>query len=143
MNKYQKAYELECEHGYIIDLILDKYPEVQMDIMYDKRYEKIIEKIKSFEKKYKHLPCGIIQKLVNQTKAPTLKEVKKAWKALGYEWTRTENAIFIEKGNNSIVISLTSKTYGYHLYNDLEYRMLPIKEHQLLTKTFRALGWIK
>lgn len=76
-------------------------------------------------------------------KTPTLEEVKKEWEALGYRWVTPVLAIKlinIEK-NKEISIDLFVKNYICKDFDSLEYQFLTCLEHQLLTKTFRALGW--
>lgn len=75
----------------------------------------------------------------------TIEEVKKEWEKLGYivttyidgkyDWMSLE-----ELCGDKIIIDLILKSY--HKYdNDGESQHISLQEHQLLTKTFRALGW--
>lgn len=97
--------------------------------------------------KFPTLMCEIIKKdldkLEELTKVPTLEEVKKEWEELGYEWI--DNCDFIELLNKSkeelFVIDTIHKKFAksddkvkFTLY-------VTFKEHELITKTFKMLGW--
>lgn len=81
----------------------------------------------------------LLNELVEKEKSPTLEEVKKEWEALGYIWKE-----------NSSAINLYGKKYGLHILlskDDKEYfrydtANFTFQEHQLLTKTMKALGWL-
>lgn len=72
---------------------------------------------------------------------PTLEEVIKEWEELGYKLTRhercllefTKNDMFLKIYNIGNVITYEKQAYGYS-------QRITFKEHQLLTKTFKALG---
>lgn len=78
----------------------------------------------------------IIQELIDQTKTPTLEEVKKEWEKLGYKWKEEGREITLEHKERSreIYIDKIDKAYysGYFLI---------FQELNLLTKTFKTLGW--
>lgn len=83
-----------------------------------------------------------IKELVDQTKTPTLEEIKQEWEDLNCEWLETDKHIFIHSKENSdgvifptiALLYKNSKTYTsqYHIN---------IKIHKLLTKTIKMLGW--
>ena len=88
------------------------------------------------------------EKLVDKA-TPTLEEVKKEWEALGYEWrTPKEYPHMINLVNDdddlkwilTIKINTQSKKY-WKRWGDGCFKAFTFQEHQLLTKTFRALGW--
>ena len=75
------------------------------------------------------------------TKTPTLEEVKKEWEELGYDLTRHERLFLeFEKGDTYIML-YNYETVKYEKYSYAYSQKITLKEHQLLTKTFRALGW--
>lgn len=78
-----------------------------------------------------------LQELVDKEKSPTLEEVKKEWEALGYKVDIANREIEFThlKSIKYISIDRKSKTYWCPFYLSLE-------EHQLITKTIRALGWV-
>ena len=91
-----------------------------------------------------------LQELVDKTKTPTLEEVKKEWEELGYEW-RTPidypHMIYLVDNDDdelkwvlSIKINTQSKKY-WKIWGDEVFASFTFEEHNLLTKTFRALGW--
>lgn len=78
------------------------------------------------------------------TKTPTLEEVKKEWEELGYEWVNIDlhlMRLISEDLDTIIIINNKTKCYAVSEYSHMEYQFITDKEHQLLTKTFRALGW--
>lgn len=85
------------------------------------------------------LDIEIAKGLLGQTKSPTLEEVKQEWEELGYIWKE-----------NSSAINLYGKKYGLHIllckdkkeYFRYDTSNFTFQEHQLLTKTFKALGWM-
>lgn len=86
---------------------------------------------------------NMLQELVDKTKTPTPEEVKKEWEALGYKFKvdHFPDAIIIrgfsyDKSDNIIYLFLKHREMSYG-----EYSRFSVQEHQLLTKTFRALGW--
>lgn len=75
----------------------------------------------------------------------TKEEIIKEWKALGYDFIFTngdgyddDELIFLDKVNREIYI-WKDKTYSF----DNDTQTLTFQEHQLLTKTFKWLGWDK
>lgn len=127
MNKYQEA---------LVDIRCDIYNFI--DNNYDEAFKMV------YNKQFK-----LLQELVDQTKTPTLEEVKKEWEELGYEWVENEIYINIIKKYEGIdfdvILSIDKRTRNYCCFEDdgCDNRSLNItyREHQLLTKTFRALGW--
>lgn len=80
---------------------------------------------------------------VLENKTPTLDEVKKEWKELGYVWTEGVMYIHLIRLEKDICISKMDKEYECYDADDYDNQSLTLtfKEHQLLTKTFKALGW--
>ena len=78
-----------------------------------------------------------LQELVDKEKSPTLEEVKKEWEELGYEFELYSNKIELinSRKNNEIIIWFNPNYYDCG-------NSISLKEHQLLTKTFKALGWL-
>lgn len=74
---------------------------------------------------------------------PTLEEVKKEWEELGYVWTEGVMYIHLIRLEKDICISKMDKEYECYNADDCDYQSLTLtfQEHQLLTKTFIALGW--
>lgn len=66
---------------------------------------------------------------------PTLEEVKKEWEELEWKWEEDVEIIRLRQYfSYEIFINKEDMTYKSNI-------SLNIIEHQLLTKTFRALGW--
>ena len=80
-----------------------------------------------------------------------LEEIKKEWEELGYKWSSdVDEEIFlkmpIKYTTKYVIITISSvrKAYWKRVNDNLEnlnYLPFLFKEHQLLTKTFKALGW--
>lgn len=107
----------------------------------------------------------LLQQLIDQTKTPTLEEVKKEWEEEGYSFEIYNDEyhngnvykrcviykeIFMNK--RLIVLHYWNKTitfnYFWETFDDEGYTVnkymsfnITFQEHQLLTKTFKALGW--
>lgn len=78
---------------------------------------------------------------------PTLEEIKKEWEKLGYKWFednyKIELITTIDDFVKEIYLDKINKNYCcFDGGTGEEYSSITIQEHQLLTKTFRALGWI-
>lgn len=84
-----------------------------------------------------------MKKHIEEMTSVTLEQVKKEWEELGYEWI--DNCDFIELLNKSkeelFVIDTIHKKFAksddkvkFTLY-------VTFKEHELITKTFKWLGW--
>ena len=84
----------------------------------------------------------LLQELVNQTKPQTLGEIKQEWEASGWNWEEDDLSISLTKSSRVITIYKHNKIYDCTRHNMCKVGALSIQEHQLLTKTFRALGWI-
>lgn len=93
--------------------------------------------------KGEYYPCKPDIFELTYEKVYTLEEVKKMWEEEGYEWV--DNCDFIELLNKSkeelFVIDTVHKQFAktddrvkFTLY-------ITFQEHQLLIKTFKALGW--
>ena len=89
-----------------------------------------------------------VKELVDQTKTPTLEEVKKEWEALGWFFIGLPEDV-----KNKVSCITISKYVGKNIFSttdiqlDLEEKdcfirgLINYRELQLLTKTFRALCW--
>lgn len=129
-NKYQNALY------YLYDIFRNHKDEISEDDEID------VKKVKR---------CfNTLEKLVDQTETPTLEEVKKEWEELGYKWKENEIYIHITKRDKLLCVDkdicITKQDKEYCCYDeDEDYSCLSItsKEHNLLTKTFRALGWFE
>ena len=91
----------------------------------------------------------LLLELTEQYESPTLEEVKKEWEELGYEWRIPKeypHMIWLVNDDEEerlvlrIKINTQSKTY-WKLWGDGGFDKLTFQEHQLLTKTMKALGW--
>ena len=85
-----------------------------------------------------------LQELINEkSNKPTIDEIKQEWKELGYVWTEGIMYIHLIKLEKDICIRKTDKEYECYDADDYDGQSLTLtfKEHQLLTKTFKALGW--
>lgn len=90
---------------------------------------------------------GMVASVIKQN--PTEEEVKKEWEELGYEWRIPKeyphmiwlvNDDEAEKWVLTIKINTQSKKF-WKKWGDLCIEPFTFEEHQLLTKTFKALGW--
>lgn len=144
MNKYQEALSKIID-GHHNDVIEQYYKSDMSKHKRDELYDK-------YKKEFKAL-----QELVDQQKTYTEEEIKKMWKDAGYECVcDSENQLifeeitenpFLEFSCNRVQIlknfklfdtSYITKQNGKHK----EYRLfMNFKIHQLLTKTFKWLGW--
>lgn len=79
----------------------------------------------------------------------SLIEIKKEWEELGYEWrTPIEYPHMVYLVNDdeqpewilTLKINTQSKRY-WKIWGSGVFESFTIEEHNLLTKTFRALGW--
>lgn len=87
-----------------------------------------------------------LEKLEQKEKTPTLEEVIKEWEKLGYEWSEYSSVIHLSNellvGDETIII-INKEDYSYYrLVND-SLDPIDLREHLLLTKTFKALGWLE
>lgn len=129
MNKYQKA---------LVDIRCDTHDFI--DNNYDEAFKMVYNK-----------QFNTLQELVNQTKQPTLEEVKKEWEELGYEWRILNDyphMIHLVNDDDEpkwiLVIKINTRSKKYwKRWGDLSVEPFTFEEHQLLTKTFRALGWFE
>ena len=94
----------------------------------------------------------LLLKLTEQYESPTLEEVKKEWEELGWYWHYfyNENGIANKyritkyvpsrkrdgSGDYQLEIYLCNNTKTFNINFNMD-----MQEHQLLTKTFKALGW--
>lgn len=103
-----------------------------------------------------------IQELIDNEKTPTIEEVKKEWEEAGYELIndycsdfhfvkKIENTIYnrpiyhhfvIEKINGGRYIPYSSFEKENNNFNNRQYFIISLQEHQLLTKIFKALEWL-
>lgn len=80
---------------------------------------------------------------IPQTKSPTLEEVKKEWEELGYDIYQERYFIAIKSKTKKMEIIINSKNkYYFKRDDDNFWETITIQEHKLLTKTFKALGWM-
>lgn len=87
---------------------------------------------------------NIFKELVDEKlNKPTLEEIQQEWEALGYFFTKTtDNQICLHTKYNGENIILELSNYTYVKYDNYAEPMdITLQEHQLLTKTFKALGW--
>lgn len=84
-----------------------------------------------------------IYRLRELNKKPTLEEVKQEWEELGYRWEEHNGEIdLINKENEEvIVIDYENKQYTKTDTNVKFILYITFQEHNLLTRTFKALGW--
>lgn len=86
-----------------------------------------------------------LQELIDKEKVPTLEECIKEWEALG--WKVIENCsirIKLKSSLSTIQISKIKKVYRKVIGKEENNigNFLTLQEHQLITKTMKALGWI-
>lgn len=74
-----------------------------------------------------------------------LEEVIKEWEFWEYEWSEYSKVIHLcrEKLTNTETIIINKKDYSYYKLIDDSLHPIDLREHQLLTKTFKALGWLE
>lgn len=73
---------------------------------------------------------------------PTEEEIKKEWEALGYELIRHERREISFKTKDKIFFNIYNYgTVRYKKYWKTLAIEITLQEHQLLTKTFKMLGW--
>lgn len=75
---------------------------------------------------------------VPQTKNVTIEEVKKEWEKLIYTWIETKDEILLMSKKKQIFIDKKDKMFSCTGHST---NFISLQEHQLLNKTFRALGW--
>lgn len=142
-----------------IGSIMNKYQEA-INELYKQRAEryKVHQKHKDWSKEIKEYDkvgeaLETLQELVDQTKTPTLEEVKKEWEELGWYWHYfyNENGIANKyritkyvpsrkrdgSGDYQLEIYLCNNTKTFNINFNMD-----MQEYQLLTKTFKALGWL-
>lgn len=81
-------------------------------------------------------------RLREEIKIPTIDEVKKEWEEDDWKWEEDYLSISLTKSSRVITIYTHNKEYDCTRFNMWKVGCLSIKEHQLLTKTFKALGWV-
>lgn len=75
-------------------------------------------------------------------KTPTLEEVKKEWEELGYEIYQEKKYIAMKNKTKKIEIIIDFKDRDYFKRDDDNFwEIISLQEHQLLTRTMKALGW--
>ena len=109
MIKYQEAFE------YIDNLL---------EVSEDKKWPLVQKSLNS------------LKELVDQTKSHTLEQVKKEWEEEGYSWIETKDEILLISNKKQIFIDKRDKMYSC---SGRSTNFITYQEHQLLTKTFRAL----
>lgn len=88
-------------------------------------------------------PCSLlepIQELVDTTITPTIEEVKKEWEDDGWSFIGTKT-IMICKYVGGNIFSTTDIQLNLNEKDCFIRGILNCHELQLLTKTFKALGW--
>ena len=82
-------------------------------------------------------PCkpDIFEKTYETT--PTLEEVKKEWEEKGYKFVQ-ETDWLIKISKDILTLTINNSGKGGYTCNGV---LIYAEEHQLLTKTFKALGW--
>ena len=86
-------------------------------------------------------------RLREKIKIPTIDEVKKEWEDIGYEWFENGGIIVLQQQiqytNKYVIITINlgKKAYWKIVDDNLNFIPFSFQEHQLLTKTFAALGW--
>lgn len=106
-------------------------------------------------KEHRKIYCDMLEKVIKKdldrleklekAKTPTLEEVIKTWEVLGYVWSEYSSVIHLcyETSFITETIIINKEDYSYYrLVND-SLDPIDLKEHKLLTKTFKALGWIE
>lgn len=75
---------------------------------------------------------------------PTLEEVKQEWEALGYEWRENKDSIDLLNRTKEEIIVIDKENKRFAKTDDRVKIPLFInwQEQKLLTKTFKALGWM-
>lgn len=90
-------------------------------------------------------------RLREETKIPTIEDIKIEWKKLGYDMVFRNNGDLIDLENldemsiKMTIIKIATKRKIYIKVDNVYFdKSIPItyNEHQLLTKTFAALGWL-
>lgn len=106
------------------------------------------ERTRKYYSRYVNIIKKDLNKLKELTKTPTLEEVKKEWEALGWFFIGLHEDV-----KNKVSCIIISKYVGKNIFSttdiqlDLEEKdcfirgLLNYRELQLLTKTFKALGW--
>ena len=90
----------------------------------------------------------LLLELIKQYESPTIEEVKKEWEKLGYKWFENNGIIVLKQQiqftNKFVIITLNSDKKAYWKKVDDNFNFIPFmfQEHQLLTKTMKALGWL-
>lgn len=94
--------------------------------------------------KGEYYPCKPDIFELTYEKVYTLEEVKKEWEELGYSWEEDVYCIRLTnlKEDKVITFGFASKSYYCKCIKGYVHRSISFQEHQLLTKTFKALGWI-
>lgn len=122
---------------------MNKYQEA-LDILYD--YTDYKDYSNETQDKV-NMAFNKIADLVDTTKTPTLEEVKQEWEELGYKFQSSfDNKELISLSNldEMSMIKFNIKTKRFMKTDVITFQnAIPFtfQEHQLLTKTFRALGW--
>lgn len=125
MNKYQKT---------IYNLVHLSKADMSFDGVYidRKQLKQDINVLWELHNKYQEL-----------IKTPTEEEIIKEWEALGYSFVKgpLKISLFHKEEDIEIAIWLGDKSYCKAEKNGTDYKWLTFQEHQLLTKTFKMLGW--
>lgn len=79
---------------------------------------------------------GIAPSVIKQNY--TEEEIKKEWEEKGYSWIETKDEILLISKKKQIFIDKRDKMYSCAGHST---NFITLQEHQLLTKTFKWLGW--
>ena len=118
------------------DIEQNDNPRFNKDLAY-KDIKLIVDEIYKLKVKAK--------KYDEKEKSPTIKEVKKEWEELGYDWKEDNYFIYLKCSDKYAEAEIIIKKYTKTFFKeDGHFEMLAFNfvEHQLLTKTFKALGWL-
>lgn len=124
---------------------MNKYQEA-LDGLKDTKCDEINNcKICSLVSYCGHYQCvKTLQELIDQQKQLTLEECIKEWEELGYKVLVSNDDSLILRNRNigvEIYIEKLNKNYGKYDIGSCVYENFTFQEHQLLTKTFKMLGW--
>lgn len=128
-SKIGTCFHVNCDE---LQELVNKYQEIQNVYFKNEPMESADLNGEKLQELY-----NFTNKLLDKaTPKKPLEEVKKEWEAKDYIWIETEFDIKLIAKNPThylkIRIFKNSKTYQ---------GIINFEEHQLLTKTFRALGW--
>ena len=85
----------------------------------------------------------LLLELTEQYESPTIEQVKKEWEECGYVWKETSKEILLDNNIEEKAIRIYKSFKLYHVkeLGENYFENVSFVLHQLLTKTFKALGW--